>query len=589
MGHAGHALILIAPLLWLHVRGDVYCKKDEFSCRSRCIPMHFICNGEDDCGDGSDEAFCLNCTADFFSCGPSDTCLPRNKLCDGSADCKDGRDETPEVCPPQTSASCAPSEFECRNGHCIRQTWRCDSSSDCADGSDEDNCDQDECQINNGGCSHSCVDQPMGFFCECPDNMRLIDDTQCEEIDACLESDLCDQLCVHINGSFTCDCHKGYRMNPGTGECKAKGPEAQLIFTTSKGIELRRINDTEYKVVASQVPGPGPLAVIAAYRTLYWAQRGSIYRISMDGPPQKPVMVLKVEGSVSSLAVDWIHLLLYWTNAEKGLVSIAPLDGSIQHQLISGLHKPSAVVVDPVHGLLFWAQCGSSPKIERALLDGRDRMALVTSLIRHPVALSLDMPRQLLYWFDEGMRSISRVNLEGRHRKIVVESNGYLDHSFGLTVFEGFVYWSEEVTRSICRANKQNGSSVCGRLGTVCHHKCIVDLLSESPEFSCSSPKTRLNKSQEIPDVSHRVPPSTLSDPTLAGVLALIMFLGVLLLGTALWWWKQEFRPSRSQILQSISLKESQDPLIIHHHGTHMCANTCMDGQGNCASAGLGQ
>lgn len=48
----------------------------------------------------------------------------------------------------------------------------------------------------------------------------------------------------------------------------------------------------------------------------------------------------------------------------------------------------------------------------------------------------LDMPRQLLYWFDEGMRRISRVNLDGRQRKTVVESNGYLDRAFGLSVFE---------------------------------------------------------------------------------------------------------------------------------------------------------
>lgn len=40
--------------------------------------------------------------------------------------------------------------------------------------------DQDECQVNNGGCSHQCEDQPMGFFCDCPDNMRLVRDSQCE-------------------------------------------------------------------------------------------------------------------------------------------------------------------------------------------------------------------------------------------------------------------------------------------------------------------------------------------------------------------------------------------------------------------------
>lgn len=40
--------------------------------------------------------------------------------------------------------------------------------------------DQNECQVNNGGCSHRCVDLRMGFHCDCPDNMRLVGDSQCE-------------------------------------------------------------------------------------------------------------------------------------------------------------------------------------------------------------------------------------------------------------------------------------------------------------------------------------------------------------------------------------------------------------------------
>lgn len=319
----------------------------------------------------------------------------------------------------------------------------------------------------------------------------------------------------------------------------------------------------------------------------------------MDAKPEEAVLVLKVQGSITSLAVDWIHQLLYWASIDRGWLSVAFLNGSAHRQLIAGLDKPSAVAVDPLQGLLFWAERGSSPKIERAGLDGRHRKALVTSSIRHPVALSLDMPRQLLYWFDEGMRRISRVNLEGHQRKTVVESNGYLDRSFGLSVFEGFVYWSEEVTRSICRANKHNGKnlhillsnitspggmliiqpilqpkgpSVCGRPGTVCQHECVIDLMSESPMFSCVSPEMGKNKTQEIPSISCAIP--ALSDPAFAAILSLIMFLSVLLVGMAVWWWREEFRPYRSLTVQNLPLKESQDPLIIQ--GPPMASSTCI-------------
>ncbi|XP_076730379.1 low-density lipoprotein receptor-like [Maylandia zebra] len=290
------------------------------------------------------------------------------------------------------------------------------------------------------------------------------------------------------------------------------------------------------------------------------------------------------------MVVDWIHQLLYWTSIEMGCVSVAFLDGSAHRRLIAGLDKPSAVAVDPLRGLLFWADCGVSPKIESAGLDGCDRKALVTSSIRQPVAISLDMPRQLLYWFDEGMRRISRVNLDGRQRKTVVESNGYLDRAFGLSVFEGFVYWSDEVTRSICRANKHNGRdlqallsnvtspggvliiqpvlqpkgpSVCGCPRAVCHHKCVIDLLTQGPKFSCVSPEIGRNKTEEIPAISRSVPATALSDPTFLGILSLIVFLSVLLLGMAAWWWRKEFQPYRSLTVQSFSLKESQDPLVI--------------------------
>ncbi|XP_054646782.1 low-density lipoprotein receptor-related protein 8-like [Dunckerocampus dactyliophorus] len=586
--------------------GELRCKTDEFSCRSsrRCIPSRSWCNGVDDCGDRSDEDSCPRCTAGLISCGPSDGCLSARKLCDGRVDCKDGRDELRESCGltrahPQSALACTASELECGDGTCIPHSWRCDNKADCSDASDEDNCEQNECLVNNGGCSHRCVDTRMGFHCECPDHMRLVGSNRCEEVDMCLERDVCDQLCVHTDGRLACECLDGYQMTPISRECKAKGVEARLLVSTPKGLVQMGLGGAACRTLTAHVPGPGPVAALASNNTLYLAWQGqtSIYRVNLNEAETDAALVLDAASPVFGLTVDWIHHLLYWTSVESDSINVSLLDGSARRSLITGLDKPCALTVDPLHGLLFWAECGSSPRIERASLDVQDRLTLVTSLIRHPVALSLDMPRQLLYWLDQGMRSISRVNLDGRHRKTVVESNGYLDRPFGLAVFEGFLYWSDQDTQSICRASKHSGSdfqilptnvtspggvaiihpvlqpdsnAACGRPGLVCTHGCAVDLISETPNFRCTPPDLGRNRSPDIPAVSRTGHATRLSDPAFAGILSLIVFLGVLLAGTVLWWWREEFRPARNLTAQSFSLKESRDPLI---KGPHVSLN----------------
>ena len=91
--------------------------------------------------------------------------------------------------------------------------------------------------------------------------------------------------------------------------------------------------------------------------------------------------------------------------------------------------------------LMIWTDVGTYPKIERASLSGKQRVAIVTKYLYLPNGIELDKGNKRIFWVDAGYDRVETVDYYGNNRKILFQQSGL--HPFGVVFIAPFLFFTD--------------------------------------------------------------------------------------------------------------------------------------------------
>uniref|UniRef100_A0A673BUV4 Low density lipoprotein receptor-related protein 1Ab n=1 Tax=Sphaeramia orbicularis TaxID=375764 RepID=A0A673BUV4_9TELE len=441
------------------------CPVNFFACPSgRCIPMSWTCDKEHDCENGADETHCDWAVLGFplhmekhqlhpeaFQCPGSHMCVPQRWKCDGDKDCPDGADESVKAGCMYTNNTCdSDNEFMCQNRQCIPKHFVCDHDIDCADGSDESPeceyppCGPDEFRCANGRCLNQKKWECDGEF-DCQDRSdEAPKNPRCTDSErTCNESAFMCRNGKCLNETLLCD---------RNDDCGDGSDELNCFINECLNSKLSGCSQLcdDLKIGFKCRCHPGFQLKRDGKTCVDIDECTTTYPCSQR--------CINTHGSFHCLCVDGFELspndptICKSTSEEEPYLIFANryylrklnLDGSNYTLIKQGLNNAVALDFHYAENMIYWTDVTTQGSmIRRMRMNGSNMEVLHRTSLSNPDGLAVDWVGGNLYWCDKGRDTIEVSKLNGAYRTVLVNNGLREPRAVAVDVRYGYLYWSD--------------------------------------------------------------------------------------------------------------------------------------------------
>ncbi len=272
----------------------------------------------------------------------------------------------------------------------------------------------------------------------------------------------------------------------------------QVYWTVPIGHSIVRVNADGTGVGTIQVSPTGdPIAVAfdEANGSMYWLAANingldRIYKASIDGGSigSATTIATALHGLGWDIELDLDAGKIYWCvwsgqSPAGGAIYRCNLDGSGEETIVSGLDRPTRMVLDPNNDVVYWTDSGTW-LIQRASTLGTNLG--VATVIGNPVSpegLAIDFTTNYVYWTEFNTGAIKRAALGGSGidtEVLVSESDGAgPPRDLGVDFDSGTMYWTDPVHAKI-RTSDLGGNGITSLVSPA--SSCVGIALRLSPQ-----------------------------------------------------------------------------------------------------------